>query len=335
MQPIRKMKPFAVLAALPTLNEEGIDTNALLRQVGLNETNMHQQDARISFIRAAEFFELAATELNDPFFGMRVGEQCEPGTAGPWLYLGKAAKTFGDLLSLLTRYTILFDEAWIIETTKRGGEAIIERTPAQESFLHYRQIAEFGNHITMRIFDSVTESYVQFIYAGSPYSPIGSEGEYDEWLGCPARFNCDKFEIVLPASLLDEPLPAGDEQLWPVVTRHYDEMLENHLKMQNAFLVEAEKKIIERIPYGQAKLEIIAKDMAVSKRTFLRRLNDEAITFSGLLRRVRHDLALRYLKQSELSLTEISFNLGYSGLNAFSAAFKRWTGKSPKAYRIS
>ena len=49
---------------------------------------------------------------------------------------------------------------------------------------------------------------------------------------------------------------------------------------------------------------------------------------------VRRDLALAYLKQRHLPFSEIAMLLGYSELSAFSRAFRRWTGASPRAYRV-
>jgi AraC-like DNA-binding protein len=36
--------------------------------------------------------------------------------------------------------------------------------------------------------------------------------------------------------------------------------------------------------------------------------------------------ALKYVRESDLSLAEVSFLLGYANPPAFSLAFKRWTG---------
>ncbi|MGH6874532.1 MAG: helix-turn-helix domain-containing protein, partial [Aestuariivirgaceae bacterium] len=47
----------------------------------------------------------------------------------------------------------------------------------------------------------------------------------------------------------------------------------------------------------------------------------------------RRDLALSYMKQRQLPLSEIALLLGYSELSAFSRAFRRWTGRSPRAFR--
>jgi len=40
-----------------------------------------------------------------------------------------------------------------------------------------------------------------------------------------------------------------------------------------------------------------------------------------------------YLRQALMALSEIAFLLGYSDLRAFSRAFRRWTGVSPRDYR--
>jgi AraC-like DNA-binding protein len=39
------------------------------------------------------------------------------------------------------------------------------------------------------------------------------------------------------------------------------------------------------------------------------------------------------VRQRELPFSEIAFLLGYSELSAFSRAFHRWTGMSPRNYR--
>ena len=49
---------------------------------------------------------------------------------------------------------------------------------------------------------------------------------------------------------------------------------------------------------------------------------------------VRRDLALSYLRQRQLPFSEIAMLLGYSELSAFSRAFRRWTGASPRTYRV-
>ena len=39
------------------------------------------------------------------------------------------------------------------------------------------------------------------------------------------------------------------------------------------------------------------------------------------------------MEQSRVSITEMSFLLGFSDTSSFTRAFRRWTGKSPRDYR--
>jgi AraC-like DNA-binding protein len=48
---------------------------------------------------------------------------------------------------------------------------------------------------------------------------------------------------------------------------------------------------------------------------------------------VRRSLALRYLEKGELSMSEISFLLGFSEVAGFYRAFHRWEGRTPLQYQ--
>ena len=52
-----------------------------------------------------------------------------------------------------------------------------------------------------------------------------------------------------------------------------------------------------------------------------------------LLREVRTQLAIAYLRNTSISLDDIAYRLGFSDAANFRHAFKRWTGNSPGTYR--
>ncbi len=55
--------------------------------------------------------------------------------------------------------------------------------------------------------------------------------------------------------------------------------------------------------------------------------------FSEIIDQLRHELALKYLRESELNLTQVAFLLGYANQSAFTAAFRRTTGQAPREMR--
>jgi len=64
-----------------------------------------------------------------------------------------------------------------------------------------------------------------------------------------------------------------------------------------------------------------------------RKLSGEDITYRGLVEKVRLELAESYLADGSITLAEISYLVGFSSQAAFSRAFKRWTGLTPRGFR--
>ena len=73
--------------------------------------------------------------------------------------------------------------------------------------------------------------------------------------------------------------------------------------------------------------------MGHSERTLTRKLADEGTTYEQVLDQLRHSLALQYMKEQGVSLSQIAWLLGYEGSSSFNHAFVRWTGRSPSATR--
>ncbi|MCG8668122.1 MAG: AraC family transcriptional regulator [Pseudomonadales bacterium] len=77
----------------------------------------------------------------------------------------------------------------------------------------------------------------------------------------------------------------------------------------------------------------IASCMNITQRTLRRRLAKEGYTYRDLLRQVREETAYYYLTETHLQIEQIAFKLGYQETSNFRAAFKNWTGMSPREWR--
>jgi AraC-like DNA-binding protein len=97
------------------------------------------------------------------------------------------------------------------------------------------------------------------------------------------------------------------------------------------------KKVYERLmsllPSGESSIDVVASQLAMSKRTLQRKLSVEDNSFQSVLNQAREDLASYYLKETELPLTEISFLLGFQETNSFTRAYTSWAGESPAQVR--
>jgi AraC-like DNA-binding protein len=71
----------------------------------------------------------------------------------------------------------------------------------------------------------------------------------------------------------------------------------------------------------------------MSRQTLYRRLKSEGVTFELVLDDLRRRMALDYLGARRVSVNETAYLVGFSDPAAFSRAFKRWTGHSPRQAR--
>jgi len=85
--------------------------------------------------------------------------------------------------------------------------------------------------------------------------------------------------------------------------------------------------------HGKARAGEIARKLGLSRRTLARRLSSEGLTFGGILQHLKSALAERHLADETLSISEFAWLLGYQDVNAFTHAFKRWTGRAPSSTR--
>jgi AraC-like DNA-binding protein len=84
---------------------------------------------------------------------------------------------------------------------------------------------------------------------------------------------------------------------------------------------------------GDVSLAAMAAHLHMSERSLQRRLASEGRVFDELLEGLRRELALRYLGDRAMAISEIADLLGYSEASAFHRAFKRWTGRTPSEAR--
>jgi AraC-like DNA-binding protein len=128
-------------------------------------------------------------------------------------------------------------------------------------------------------------------------------------------------------------LVAADHRLLAVLRHYCEDVLSRHAAQVPPLVEMVERLIVERLTKGEASLDAAATELGMSSRSLSRKLAELDTSFNGIVGSLRKDLALRSLQESNLSLTEIAFLLGYSEVSTFTHAFKRWAGKSPAAYR--
>jgi len=77
----------------------------------------------------------------------------------------------------------------------------------------------------------------------------------------------------------------------------------------------------------------ICDQLNMTPQTLRRRLKEANTSYQEIKDSIRKDASVHYLSKPELSIDEIALLMGFSEASSFHRAFKKWTGKTPSAYR--
>lgn len=103
---------------------------------------------------------------------------------------------------------------------------------------------------------------------------------------------------------------------------HSDEVIK---KVQSYIEDNFEKKL---------NVQSLAKEFAISSRTFIRRFKKATLnTPLEYMQRVKVEVAKRSFESSTLNINEVMYYVGYNDQKAFRKTFKKYTGLSPLEYR--
>ena len=100
-------------------------------------------------------------------------------------------------------------------------------------------------------------------------------------------------------------------------------------------LTEVKSILTVLLPYKEGSISTVAEAMRLSERTLQRRLEALDTNFSEVVDTVRAELSWHHLTSSKLRIFQIADMLGYQTQSAFSRAFHRWHGLSPRAARAA
>src|SRR5262249_9989877 len=158
----------------------------------------------------------------------------------------------------------------------------------------------------------------------------GNFSEFAEFLGCDIEFGATIDALTFAAPAVDIPVVSADMHLNRLLIGIWEQTLSRENMKRGSFRSAVENAIVPVLPHRKPQANEIARRCGVSQRTLARRLMSEGVTFSEMLNDLRDDLAMQYLADPGLSISQIAWLLGYQEVSAFTNAFRRRTGETPR-----
>src|SRR6266404_113183 len=170
---------------------------------------------------------------------------------------------------------------------------------------------------------------IRFTYKEPSY-----RAAYDRIFGVPLFFESHMNGFLIDEAFLNMKLPRTNPYLSEIMSARADELLKT-LERSKTTRGRVENLLVPVLHTGEATVEMIASKLGLSRHTLFRKLKAEGVTFEQVLDEMRHQMALYYLNGKKASVNQTAYLLGFSEPAAFSRAFKRWTGSSPRTMQAS
>lgn len=135
-----------------------------------------------------------------------------------------------------------------------------------------------------------------------------------------------------PPGLLDVALPQSDPNTTRVFERQCRQLLDSRL-LRVGVAGQVRSRILHD-PSRFPSMQEVADELHLDPRTLRRKLSDEDTSYRDLIAEIRRARAEQMLA-GDLSVETISRRLGYAETASFTHAFTRWTGRSPRQFRLA
>jgi AraC-like DNA-binding protein len=318
---------------------KGADRDALLGAAGLAAVDLENPDRRIPLDRYKALMRAAKEMTGDPAFALHFGEAFDITELSIVGLMGQACETAADAFALLSRFTRLAIDVELEEEAE-GQRGVIRLIDGQLWLIDMRKNpndfpelteSSFARTITSGrrlVGDSTFVKAVHFTHDEPPYRV-----EYDRIFGVPLRFGMPHNAVLIgDDSWMGIKTPMASRYLLDVLKERAEALLED-LDADATFRARVETLLAPLLHIGEGRMAAAAVRLGVSRATLARRLRAEGTTFEAVLAELRHRLARDYLADRRLSVGDTAYLLGFSEPAAFSRAFRRWTGQSPRAFR--
>ena len=274
-------------------------------------------------------FEEAACQTGDTNFGLWFGSQFQPAQLGVLGYLALTAPTLDIALAKMIGYFPAYQQNSVLRRFHADGHLKLEYRITDGGIVQRRQDAELSLGIFCNIFRAALGPDWGPVRVDFEHPNPGDVADHERVFDAPVHFDQQTNAIVFRASDLSAPMPTADHNLAAVLDGLLLQ-LGTERSTPGDVVSTVRREVQVRISRGCPTLEDIADALHWSPATLKRRLRLGGTTYQQLVDDLRRKLAMDYLREGMHSMTEISERLGYSEASAFSRAFTRWTGLSPR-----
>lgn len=330
-KPIQDQVPVAWL--IRALLAGGVSLDAIVKREGIDTRALGRPDLSMRVRDFQSLFEWAAEAIGDPILGAHIAEHVTVADFQTLGYLLVNSPTIGEWLRNFERYHGIFAQDSQVRLSTRGKVLCVEYSPDIVSDIEPRQDVLFS--VAVLIVNIRRHVRPGWVPATCHFTmpPPRDIDDLERILGTRPLFDQKTNGFTILARDLDIPIAGADATLLGILRQQAELIIRSH---EDEDIVHRARLIIAaNIADSEFGAEDAARMLNISVRTLHRELDASGTGYRPIRESVVHQLAREALLDPKTSVTSLAFRLGYSETSAFTRAFTRIEGMSPKAFRTT
>ncbi len=306
----------------------------LMERAQISNEDLADLDNRIPFEKYKARMNPSIELTNDPALALHFGEEVAFSELSVVGLIADACETLLHAFVEINRYNGLVIQ---VDVLASGPRFQLAREDGQTWLVDTRADPNAFPELTESGWARMACGARRFIPAGKvhvkevhvTHAAPGHRGEYDRIFKVPTVFENSRNALLIDESLMLNRVARTTNYAFGVLSEHAKALLES-LEHSKTTRGRVESLLIPILHAGDPGVEKIVGKMGLSRPTLYRKLKAEGVTYEKLLDELRHKMALHYLNGKKVSVNETAYLVGFSDPSAFSRAFRRWTGTSPR-----
>jgi AraC-like DNA-binding protein len=312
--------------------QHGGDLDQVFGRAGIDPDQLLHPTLSLPLPNYCKVLEEAARQTGCDNFGLRYGQQFQPQALGLLGYIGLCSATLEDALKNFAQAFPYHQHSTLIQLVDQGDCYRFDYQVRHGAISERRQDAELTMGMAMNLVRHVL---------GADWAPrevAFEHGKPDGWEEHRDAFQSDiRFDrgcnslLIAKRDVIAQRMPGSDPVLLMLIKDTIRQLGDNG--PAPSVLDQARNAILSVLHLGEPALDDLARRLNLSEWTLQRKLRDQGLSYTQLLDQIRQESAMNHLQQQNVTVTQLASLLGYSETSAFSRAFKRWFGVSPKQWR--
>jgi AraC-like DNA-binding protein len=297
------------------------------------EGKTHELSPPLNIEYISKLFEDISKKLSNPYLGFDLANKFHYENSSIIVKAMLSSKDVHDFFNTVIKYDKYIDSAIEFNFSFNASEACFDIGLFAPKDINTEQIILYLISFMLIALKKITRVDIPLIRIETVNESILSAiSDKFSLKGVDLKSDRARNRIFFNSEFLKRKLHSSNRLLHEILCSALDEHFSSQSNRINIVDV-VRREILMQNYHSSANISSVSKGLNLTERTLNRRLAEYKTTFKKLKQRTIIERSMYYLINTQMSISEISYEVGYSETSAFCRAFKQFCKKSPQDFR--